>query len=129
MSTTDNKSEKTQDENDQEIIPPSVGQFLITLPMKSCHLCCIKPLILIIKWTFLPWLQILKLCIPWNLINTITQFLNELSYTPKKIGKFGFRWSIRLLLLFISIFTGISIGVFQYSLFYYMVIPNSYMTE
>lgn len=43
---------------------------------------------------------------------------------PKTIGKFTLRWTLRLACLLLCIAVGVSISLGQYSLFYYLSIPQ-----
>jgi hypothetical protein len=50
-------------------------------------------------------------------------------YQPVKIGKFGMRWVLRIMILLSCVVIGTSASIIEYAIFYQMIMPISEQTQ
>lgn len=63
---------------------------------------------MLVRLSFYPWMWVFERIIPWSWINTLLAPVYSLmSISPTSIGKFGFRWTFRAILLLTAVLIGI----------------------
>jgi hypothetical protein len=86
-----------------------------------CSSICLVPCLNLFKIWFWPLNWGISKCL--GTFENFTIFSKELTTVPVHLGKFSFRWSLRIIVLLASIIMGITISVSEYSMFYYFVLP------
>lgn len=80
----------------------------------SCE-CPSNPICTLLRIWFFPWTWILSKLIPWGLINGALSRLRCIwhqLYQPVKIGKFGLRWVLRIIIVLMCMVIGIGSSIF-----------------
>jgi hypothetical protein len=68
--------------------------------------------------------------LPWGIMSRIKDFVSDVIFAkPVAVGRFGIKWSIRVVVIVIAIILGIILSAVQYGLFYYMTIPEVIQTK